>query len=202
MPGIRSRTATTTLPPWIREVDVLLPVVRQFILTGNIEDFHPVGSVAKPAWKRPPTCSSTAAKANEFDLIYSYDPVDGIALEFERTAGTAEKFFSPTHLERSTSATLGKMADLMRKAMLGTDHKVAIFMHFAARMWRDEQHAGPDLRVLLALAEKLAHSEPALQAPQSRPGSITEHRVLVYGTGRGGPAVARRRGPGPDDQRA
>ena len=115
---------------------------------------------------------TSCCRANGFDFIYSYDPVDGIALEFERTEGTAEKFFSPSHLERSTSATLGKMADLMRKAMLGGEHRVAIFMNFAARMWRDEQHAGPDLRVLFTLAEKLAHAEPALQSPRGRDASI------------------------------
>jgi ATP-dependent Clp protease ATP-binding subunit ClpB len=161
------------LPPWVREVDVLLPVMRQFILTGNVEDFHAVGSAGQTRLETAADLLSDCCRANDFDLIYSYDPVGGITLEFERTEGTAEKFFSPSHLERSTSATLGKMADLMRKAMLGADHKVAIFMYFAARMWRDEQHAGPDLRVLLGLAEKLAHSEPALQAPQSRPDSIT-----------------------------
>jgi ATP-dependent Clp protease ATP-binding subunit ClpB len=161
------------LPPWVREVDVLLPVMRQFILTGNVEDFHAGGSAGQTRLETAADLLSDCCRANDFDLIYSYDPVGGITLEFERTEGTAEKFFSPSHLERSTSATLGKMADLMRKAMLGADHKVAIFMYFAARMWRDEQHAGPDLRVLLGLAEKLAHSEPALQAPQSRPDSIT-----------------------------
>lgn len=160
------------LPPWIREVDVLLPVTRQFILSGNIEDYHLVGS-ADGAWLQAAgELIVDCAKANGFDLIYSYDPVDGIVLEFERTEGTAETFFSPTHLERSTSATVGKMADLMRKAMLGGGHRVAILMHFAGRIWRDEQHAGPDLRTLFALSEKIAHAQPAGQSPRGRPESI------------------------------
>lgn len=153
-------------------MDVLLPVTRQFILSGNIEDFHVVGAGGHNRLEPATELILDCCQANGFDLIYSYDPVDGIVLEFERTEGTAEKFFSPTHLERSTSATVGKMADLMRKAMLGSDHRVAILMHFAVRMWREEQHAGPDLRALFTLAEKLAHAEPASQAPLTRPASI------------------------------
>jgi energy-coupling factor transporter ATP-binding protein EcfA2 len=171
--GPRFQDGHAILPPWVREVDVLLPVVRQFILTGNIEDLHVVGSAGQARLEPASELLIDCCQANAFDFVYSYDPIDGISLEYERSEGTAEKFFSPTHLERSTSATLGKMADLMRKAMLGTEHKVAILMRFAARMWRDEQHAGPDLRVLMGLAEKLAHSEPALQAPQPRPAGIT-----------------------------
>lgn len=160
------------LPPWIREVDVLLPVTRQFILSGNIEDYHLVGSADGARLQAAGELIVDCAKTNGFDLIYSYDPVDGIVLEFERTEGTAETFFSPTHLERSTSATVGKMADLMRKAMLGGGHRVAILMHFAGRIWRDEQHAGPDLRTLFALSEKIAHAQPVGQPPLGRPESI------------------------------
>ncbi|TLM88264.1 AAA family ATPase [Pseudarthrobacter sp. NamE5] len=170
--GKTGRGIRDALPPWVREVRVLLPVTRQFILTGNIEDFHVVTSAGQTQLQPAAALVIDCCKANGFDLIYSYDPVDGIALEFERSEGTAEKFFSPTHLERSTSATLGKMADLMRKAMLGNEQRVAILMRFAARTWRDEQHAGPDLRVLLTLAEKLAHAEPEVQPPLCRPESV------------------------------
>ena len=169
-PGFRD--GHQILPPWIREVDVLLPVTRQFILSGNIEDFHVVTSQGKNTLHVASELIANCCKANGFDFIYSYDPVDGIVLEFERIKGAAETFFSPTHLERSTSATVGKMADLMRKAMLGGEYRVGILMHFAARMWRDEQHPGPDLRVLLALAEKLAHAEPGTKALLGRPDSI------------------------------
>jgi ATP-dependent Clp protease ATP-binding subunit ClpB len=170
--GQRFGLAHEALPPWIREVDVLLPVTRQFILSGNIEDYHLTTSAGRSRLQIADELVIDCAKANGFDLIYSYDPIDGIALKFERTDGTAETFFSNTHLGRSTSATVGKMADLIRKAMLGGEHRVAILMHFAGRMWRDEQHAGPDLRALFALAEKLAHAEPSMQEPQVRPWSI------------------------------
>ncbi|MFF2318756.1 AAA family ATPase [Arthrobacter sp. NPDC058097] len=161
-----------TFPAWIREVDVLLPVARQMVLTGNIEDFHVATCNGRDSLMTAAELVISCCDVNGFDFIYSYDPVDGISLEFERTEGAAEKFFGPSHLERSTSATLGKMADLMRKAMLGDEHRVAILMKFASRMWRDELHAGPDLRVLFTLAEKLAHTEPAQNAPRCRSASI------------------------------
>ena len=153
-------------------MDVLLPVTRQFILSGNIEDFHVVTSQGKNSLHVARELIANCCKANGFDFIYSYDPIDGIVLEFERIEGAAETFFSPTHLQRATSATVGKMADLMRKAMLGGEYRVGILMHFAARMWRDEQYPGPDLRVLFALAEKLAHAEPGIKALLGRPDSI------------------------------
>ncbi|MFK4639471.1 AAA family ATPase [Paenarthrobacter histidinolovorans] len=169
------------LPTWVREIDVLLPVTRQFLLDGNIEDLHLVSSDKGVELRAASNLIIDRLKVNEFDLVYAYDPVEGISLEYERAAGTAETFFSSSHLNRSTSATLGKLSDLIRKAMADGEQRVGVLIRFAGRLWRDEQTAGTDLRSLFTLAEKLAHAEPDLELPQRRPDSIGGVVVWIGG---------------------
>jgi ATP-dependent Clp protease ATP-binding subunit ClpB len=100
--------------------------------------------------------------AHDYDLVYSYDSVAGIRLLYERAGVDSDAFFSAGHLGRTSSSSTGRLADLIRNARAAHAPRVAVIVGYAARLWAEEEHAGPDLRYLLALAEKQANSDDAL----------------------------------------
>lgn len=159
-------------PAWVREIDLAFPVTAQFVLTGNIRDIHLVPCVAEFPARMMTTPGVLVALFVDrgYDLVYSFDPVDGIALEYESDATSGDAFFPASHLGRATASTTGRLADLIRNARSSNAPRVAVLVEYASRLWAEEEHAGPDLRTLLAVAEKHADRDVPDTIIEERPG--------------------------------
>jgi ATP-dependent Clp protease ATP-binding subunit ClpB len=160
------------LPAWVREIDLAFPVTSQFIIGGNIRDVH---LIREPGDVSVQLLTTTRVVVNllvdrHYDLIYSYDPVDGIRLEHHQAEVDPESFFSSTHLGRATTSTTGRLADLIRNARVPGVPRIAVVIAYASRLWAEEHHAGPDLRGLFAVAEKRANSNDAEDQLAHNPG--------------------------------
>ncbi|MET4585755.1 AAA family ATPase [Pseudarthrobacter sp. PvP022] len=160
------------LPAWVREIDLAFPVTSQFIVAGNIRDIHLVRKSADSAAHVLTTSEVIVGLLirRRYDLVYSYDPVDGIRLEYHGTEVDPESFFSSTHLGRATASTTGRLADLIRNARAPGAPRVAVVIAYASRLWAEEPHAGPDLRGLFAAAEKRANSNDGEDQLRNNPG--------------------------------
>ncbi len=148
-------------PSWVREIDLLLPVVHQFVLGGNVEDLHVVSADGEQSLWLSTDLLVHTAKNNDYQLVYSYHPAEGIVLEYEYELDAGDKFFPSPHLGKVSAATPGKLADLLRTALSQQKLRVALIMKAAPRIWREESDAGPDMRAFYVLADSLAHAEPA-----------------------------------------
>jgi len=142
---------------WIREIDLALPVTNQFVLTGNVQDLHLSTRVngAQGGFVTTIELLVQCLAANEYDLVYRYDPVDGIVLDHVLEGFSSSTFFPDTHLGRATIATVGRLADLIKHATSTIEVRVAVVVDWAARLWGDESAAGPELRNLLLASQKL-----------------------------------------------
>jgi len=160
------------LPAWVREIDLAFPVTSQFIVAGNIRDVHLIREPTETAVRVLTTAQVIVDLLidRRYDLVYSYDPVDGIRLEHHGADVDPESFFSSTHLGRATASTTGRLADLIKNARAPEAPRVAVVIAYASRLWAEEPHAGPDLRGLFALAEKLANSTDAGDQLARNPG--------------------------------
>lgn len=161
------------LPAWIREIDLLLPVVQQFVIGGNVEDLHLVHESDERSLKRSTDLLVQAVLNNGYQLVYSYHPAEGIKLEYEFEPEAGNTFFPAPHLGRVSAATPGKLADLFRTALSQSKYKIALIMKAAPRIWREESDAGPDMRAFYVLADSLAHSEQEF-------GVGTSSTVLIW----------------------
>lgn len=160
------------LPAWVREIDLAFPVTSQFIIAGNIRDVHLIRDPAETSVQVLTTAQVVIDLLirRRYDLVYSYDPVDGIRLEHHGADVDPESFFSSAHLGRSTASTTGRLADLVRNARAPGAPRVAVIIVYASRLWAEEPHAGPDLRGLFAVAEKRANSNDADDQLPRNPG--------------------------------
>lgn len=154
--------ATEQMPAWVREIDLAFPVTAQFVVAGNIRDVHLVHTEGRTEMSTTEQLIVGLLDSHHYDLVYSYDPVDGIQLLFEREGVVAGDFFSSGHLGRASSAATGRLADLVRNARVPQSPHVAVIISYASRLWAEEEHAGPDLRALLAVAEKQANGDKNL----------------------------------------
>lgn len=148
----------TQRPAWLREVDLALPVNPQVVLTGNIRDRHRVLDGDTVRFASTPQLLRDCLIENRYDLVYVYDPVDGIQLLHESAPDVGAKFFPAEQLGRATSATVSKLADLIKQSVSQTEFGVAIVVDYASRLWGEEQFAGPELRSLFSASEKLANN--------------------------------------------
>jgi ATP-dependent Clp protease ATP-binding subunit ClpB len=160
------------LPAWVREIDLAFAVTSQFIVTGNIRDVHLIRKPAETAVHVLTTAQVIVDLliGRHYDLVYSYDPVDGIRLEHHGADLDPESFFSSTHLGRATASTTGRLADLIKKAWAPGAPRVAVIIAYASRLWAEQHHAGPDLRGLFAVAEKRGNSNDAEDQLMHNPG--------------------------------
>lgn len=170
-PNIQQQNLYEGFPAWVREIVLTFPVTAQFILTGNIRDVHIIPSTPDGPARLMTTIPLIVSLLAErgLDLVYSFDPVDGISLEYERDGVSGDAFFPSSHLGRATASTTGRLADLIRNSRSPEAPKIAVVVEYASRLWAEEHHAGPDLRALFAVAEKHAdrdvHDSIIEQAP-------------------------------------
>ncbi|MCU1423503.1 MAG: ATPase protein [Microbacteriaceae bacterium] len=150
-------------PAWVREIDLAFPVTAQFVVAGNIRDVHLVPDHGRTEARTTEQLVVGLLDSHGYDLVYAYDPVDGIRLLFEREGVVGDDFFSSGHLGRATSSATGRLADLIRNARAPQSPHVAVIVSYASRLWAEEEHAGPDLRSLLAIAEKQANGDDGLE---------------------------------------
>ena len=94
------RHAGEDYPAWIREIDYTLPITPQYVLTGNIRDAHllPESAPGYPGLIATLDALVDLFEANGYDVVLSYDLVDGLALAYEREdSGAAARLALRAH---------------------------------------------------------------------------------------------------------
>lgn len=159
-------------PAWIREINLAFPVTAQFVIGGNVRDIHFVPDAQGTGIRSTTTLGALTALLieHDYDIVYAYDPVDGITREYGRDAEAADAFFSPAHLGKASSSTVGRLADLLRNSRKAGAPRVAVIVSYASRLWAEEAHAGPELRGLFAAVEKYANRDVADELVEHNPG--------------------------------
>ena len=78
MNNTEKTVAKQTWPRWINDIERLLPIRSQFILTGNIRDVFLTPS-AEGAYLSPLlSCLATFLEREGFQFVLIYDRIDGI----------------------------------------------------------------------------------------------------------------------------
>lgn len=144
---------------WLKEVDLALPFTSQFVLCGNLHDLHRAGDdVGGWAYRGTVELLVRFLARRGYDLVYRYDPVDGIRLDHEAPGTDGGELFPASHLGRSTAATPGRLADLVKTATAQDRFAVAVLVDVAGPFWQDEANAVAEVRSLLHASRRLART--------------------------------------------
>jgi ATP-dependent Clp protease ATP-binding subunit ClpB len=143
---------TSGRPAWLREFDLSLPITAQYILSGNVHDVHLIAGEAR--FVSTVRYLHRCLVENDYDLIYRFDPLEGIALDHVAEGVVSNDFFPDSHLGRATIGAVAKVADLMLQAATAPTLRVALIIEGASGLWADE--ISIDTARLMLVARRLA----------------------------------------------
>lgn len=149
-------------PAWIRELDLALPVRPQFVLTGNVRDQHvlPLDHPRSPALVGTVDIVIDCLAENGFDVVLRYDPIDGVEVVHESSAGAASSAFPGLRAGEVAPVTVARLSDLLRDVVVAPV-PAALVIDYASRLHDSDQPRDPELLRLLARAEKAANAAVA-----------------------------------------
>ncbi len=156
------RYTDAAYPAWVREIDLALPVKPQFVLTGNVRDQHvlPLDHPRSPALVGTVDILVDCLVDNGLEVVLLYDPVDGLQVAHEATAGAAAEAFPGLRAGEATPVSVDRLADTLR-SVVTAPVGAALVIDYASRLQDDEQPRDPEVQRLLARAEKAAHQAVA-----------------------------------------
>jgi len=140
-------------PAWVQELDLSLPITAQYLVTGNVHDVHPAsGGEFVSATDLVRECLI----ANDYDLIYRFDSLEGIWLDHVGEGVVSNDLFPDSHLNRATVGAVAKLADLMLHSAGQTERRVALIVESGSRIWDDIDNVEAG-RLLLASRRLAIH---------------------------------------------
>lgn len=154
------RHGATEYPSWVREVDFTLPIVPQYVITGNIRDAHLLPETAPRYPELVPTLDvlTDVFRENGYHAVLAYDIVDGFTLLWEKSPGIAGDIVAGLRVGASVPATITRVGEVLRAVAKRPADPVAVVIDYGSRLRRSSQDLEDELHRLLALAQKLANT--------------------------------------------
>ncbi|MDD5058903.1 MAG: AAA family ATPase [Sideroxydans sp.] len=149
-----------TLPAsrWLTDLERLLPIRSQFVVSGAIHDSFlaplPGGAALVPLiralWE--------TLKAKNYRFLLVYDPSDGLRVYPDEIAvrEQAEKLFDLKLKSGSQIVSLETLANVMKTLVSMRETRCALVMDFASRITRQADHLAEGEHRFFIAAEKLA----------------------------------------------
>jgi hypothetical protein len=145
-------------PRWLRDLDRLLPIRSQFVVSGNIRD-----SVLSPAgggWLQVPLLRALweRLKAQGYGYILVYDPADGLRVYPNEPAvvALATQIHELKLQDGAMPMGLESLTTLMRKLAASRAARAALVLDFASRLARAPDHLDAGEHRFFVAAEKLS----------------------------------------------
>lgn len=156
-------------PHWILDLERLLPIRSQFIVSGNVRDSFLMPLAGGPALVPLLRCLWEALKAQGYACLLVYDPADGLRVYPPEPAlrERAEQLFelklaAPPTANPSAQALAGqpvsleRLAQLMRALVTERTCRCALLIDFASRLTRQPDHLTEAEHRFFVAAEKLS----------------------------------------------
>ncbi len=145
-------------PRWLRDLDRLLPIRSQFVVSGNIRDsvLSPVGD----GWLQVPLLRALweRLKAQGYGYILVYDPADGLRVYPNEPAvvALATQIHELKLQDGAIPMGLESLTTLMRKLAASREARAALVLDFASRLARAPDHLDAGEHRFFVAAEKLS----------------------------------------------
>jgi hypothetical protein len=145
-------------PRWLRDLDRLLPIRSQFVVSGNIRDsvLSPVGD----GWLQVPLLRALweRLKAQGYGYILVYDPADGLRVYPNEPAvvALATQIHELKLQDGAMPMGLESLTTLMRKLAASRAARGALVLDFASRLARAPDHLDAGEHRFFVAAEKLS----------------------------------------------
>ncbi|MEY2633641.1 MAG: hypothetical protein RIR00_2295 [Pseudomonadota bacterium] len=159
-----------TAPRWLRDLERLLPIRSQFILSGNIRDSFLAPLPGGPALVPLLRALWETLKAQGYACLLVHDPADGIRVypNEAQPRELAERLFELKLASGSQPISLESLGKLMQNLAAQRECRCALLLDFASRLTRQPDHLGEGEHRFFVTAEKLSlFAAPVIPRGQS-----------------------------------
>ena len=149
-----------TLPTsrWLIDLERLLPIRSQFVISGSIHDSFLVPLATGPALVPLIRAVWETLKPKDFRFLLVYDPADGLRVypdELEHRE-QVEKLFDLKLKTSSQMVSLETLTNIMKNLVALREARCALVVDFASRITRQADHLAEGEHRFFVAAEKLA----------------------------------------------
>ena len=182
------KSLNTPVARWCRDLERLLPIRSQFVISGNIRDSVLTDCAGAPALVPLLRGAWDLLRKNGYRCLLVYDPADGIRVypNERATRELAERLFDLKLASGAQMISLETLANIMKNLSTQRAARCALLVDFASRITRQVNGLNENEHRFFVAAEKLSLSAapivPSLadapdetrlapSAPQSPPDS-------------------------------
>jgi len=151
-------------PRWILDLERLLPIRSQFIVSGSIRDNFLAEVAGAPALVPLLRTLWETLRSLGYRCLLVYDPADGVRVYPNETATRelAERLFELRLGEGTQKISLETLAALMKNLTSQREARAALVLDFASRIPRQTDHLSEGEHRFFVAAEKLSLTASAL----------------------------------------
>jgi hypothetical protein len=155
---------TLPTPRWIADLDRLLPIRSQYVVSGSIHDNFLAPLASGPALVPLIRAAWETLKGKNFRFLLVYDPADGLRVYPDEPAlrEQAEKIFDLKLKSGNQAISLETLSNIMKNLVTQREVRCALVLDFASRITRQTDHLAEGEHRFFVAAEKLALSAAAI----------------------------------------
>jgi ATP-dependent Clp protease ATP-binding subunit ClpB len=154
-------------PRWIQDLERLLPIRSQFVISGNIRDSFLTHFKGGQTLTLAPLirCMWSSLSSQGYQLLLVYDPIDGLRPypNEPKVVEMATRLFDLKLQNGAMPASLESLIDIMKAVGTQREARCALVIDFASRLARQADHLdGAEHRFFLAAQRLSLIANPTL----------------------------------------
>ncbi|MDR1351269.1 MAG: AAA family ATPase [Zoogloeaceae bacterium] len=164
---------TEFIPRWLRDLERLLPIRPQFVVSGNIRDHFltPLNSAQPDSALTPaPLVRAlwTTLQRQDYRFLLIFDPVEGLRPypNEPETVALATRLFDLKLQDGFMPMSLDRLTGVMKRLTRMREARCALLIDFASRLTRHPDQLSVEEHAFFLAAERLAvHAVPIVSHP-------------------------------------
>jgi ATP-dependent Clp protease ATP-binding subunit ClpA len=170
---------THTPPRWLADLQRLLPIRSQFVVSGNIRDSFLTPLAGGTALVPLLRALWDSLKARDYRFLLVFDPADGLRVYPDEPVARelAQRLFSLKLADGCQQLSLESLSQLMKSIGTQRDARCALVLDFASRLTRQVEHLSEAEHRFFVAAEKLSLNA-APMVPREGGGAPLHNPVL------------------------
>ena len=175
--------ATPTLPKWLADLDRLVAIRSQFVLSGNIRDTFLIDLGGAPTLAPIMRALWLRMRERGYAFFVVWDRVDGLSV-YPKEAAVQRDASSLLGLklkdDGTMAASLDALYDAAKRAVGLREARVAVVIDFASRIAANAQHPSAEEQRFFVGCEKLSlHAAPVIPKPAGSQAAGTAQPAAV-----------------------
>ncbi|PRC92899.1 AAA family ATPase [Solimicrobium silvestre] len=172
---------TLPLPRWQLDLERLLPIRSQFVISGSIHDSFLAATDSGATLVPFIRALWESLKARDYQFLLIYDPTDGVRVYPDELAAreSAEKLFDVKLKTGNQIVSLETLTNIMKNLVSQREARCALVIDFASRLSREAAHLSEAEYRFFIAAEKLALTSSPIVTLNAA-NRVGEHQRPLY----------------------